>query len=84
MAVKTSRAGRVVADEDPVEPRRFVSAGEVPHEVRIDRGLDRQGNGAIDLRDVVGPDHAGVRGGGELSAVVLCYTANGDEWEAPL
>ena len=50
--------GGVVADEDPVEPRRFVGAGEVTHEVRIDRGLDRQGDGAVDLRDVVGPDHA--------------------------
>ena len=51
-------SGGVVADEDPVESRLFVSAGEVPHEVRIDRGLDRQGDGAVDLGDIVSPDHA--------------------------
>jgi hypothetical protein len=50
--------GGVIADEDLVEPRRFVGAGEVTHKVRVHRGLDRQGDGAVDLGDVVGPDHA--------------------------
>ena len=64
--------GGVVADEDPVEPRRFVGAGEIAHEVRIDRGLDRQGDGAVDLRDVVGPDHADelARGSADVSSLV--------------
>ena len=52
------RPGGVVADEDAVEPGLFVGAGEIAHEVRIDRGLDRLRDGAIDLRDVVGADHA--------------------------
>jgi hypothetical protein len=50
--------GRVVTDENPVEPRRFVGTGEITYEVRIDRGLDRQSDGTVDLGDIVGPDHA--------------------------
>ena len=52
------RPGRVVADEDAVEPGVLVGAGEIAHEGGIDGRLDGLRHGAIDLRQVVGADHA--------------------------